>query len=160
MIVALTDGIAQAIRAATETTPIVWIGGGGDPTEGEFARSLARPGGNITGVTVNAGPEIFGKRLQILKEAVPSVSKVAWLTTRTTHGVDEPLHEAGRRLQISVIDIVLEDATPPGVASGGDGVAAESIIERRLPCVPRSMCQATCSCRGCSRGAISDPAFR
>jgi putative ABC transport system substrate-binding protein len=113
VIVAITDGIAQATRTATETTPIVWIGG--DPIEARFATSLARPGGNITGVTVNAGTEIWGKRLQILKEAVPSASKVAWLTTRTSHGVDEPLHEAGRRLQISVIDMVLEDATPPGV---------------------------------------------
>ena len=69
VIVAVTDVIAQAVRAATGSIPIVWIGG--DPVQWGFATSLARPGGNITGVTVFAGPEIFGKRLQILNGANP-----------------------------------------------------------------------------------------
>ena len=68
----------MAVRAATGTIPIVWIGV--DPVQTGFAASLARPGGNITGVTVDAGIEISGKRLQILKEAVPSASKVAFWT--------------------------------------------------------------------------------
>jgi putative ABC transport system substrate-binding protein len=113
VIVAVTDDIARAVRAATGTTPIVWIGG--DPILAGFATSLARPAGNITGVTVFAGIEIFGKRLQILKEAVPSASKAAWLTTRTSQDTDEQLHEAGRRLGISVIDMALEEATPAEV---------------------------------------------
>ncbi len=114
VIVAMTDAIAQAIRAATDTIPIVWIGG--DPILAGFATSLARPEGNITGVTVNAGIEIWGKRLQILKEVVLSASKVAWLTTRTSQDLDKSLREeAGRRLQISVIDMALQGSTPSEV---------------------------------------------
>jgi len=101
------------MAAATGTTPIVWIGG--DPIQAGFATSLAQPGANITGVTVFAGMEIFGKRLQILKEVVPSAAKVAWLTSRTSVSSDEPLREAGRRLQISVIDMALRESTPSEV---------------------------------------------
>ena len=100
LIVASTDAIARAVRAATDSIPIVWIGG--DPIQAGFATSLARPGGNITGVTVFAGSEIFAKRLQILKEAVPSASKVTLTRTsktRTSKGLEQPLRKAGRRLQ-------------------------------------------------------------
>jgi putative ABC transport system substrate-binding protein len=112
-IVAVTDAIAQAVRAATGTIPIVWIGG--DPIQAGLTASLARPGGNITGVTVFVGTEILGKRLQILKEVVPSATKVAWLTTRNSRGSDEQLHEAGRRLDISMIDMALQESTPSEV---------------------------------------------
>jgi putative ABC transport system substrate-binding protein len=110
VIVAVTDAIAQAVRAATGSIPIVWIGG--DPIQAGFATSLARPGRNITGVTVFAGPEIFGKRLQILKEAVPSVSKVAFLTIGTSQDFDQILREAAGKLDISVIDMAVQEATP------------------------------------------------
>jgi len=105
--VALSNAIARAARAANGTMPMVWMGG--DPIEAGFATSLARPGGNITGVTVEEGDEIWGKRLQILKEAVPSASKAAFLTMRTSSGRPEQLlREAGQRLQISVIDMPLQ----------------------------------------------------
>ena len=112
VIVAVTDAIARAVRAATGSIPIVSIGG--DPIQAGFATSLARPGGNITGVTVFAGPEIFGKRLQILKEAVPSVSRVAFLQMHTTDWLvnEEQLREAGRRLEISIIGMPLQESTP------------------------------------------------
>jgi putative ABC transport system substrate-binding protein len=112
-IVAVTDAVARAVRAATSTVPIVWIGG--DPILRGFAASLARPGGNITGVTVFAGIEIWGKRLQILKEAVPSASKILYLTTRSSAGV-ELFREASRQLQISVIRLALEQSTPSDIA--------------------------------------------
>jgi putative ABC transport system substrate-binding protein len=75
---------------------------------------LARPGGNITGVDVYAGDEIYGKLLQILKEAVPSTSKVACLGMRGSWegGQGQTLQEAGRRLQISLIPIRLRESTP------------------------------------------------
>ena len=73
MIVVSSDAIARTARAATGTIPIVWVGG--DPIQAGLVTSLARPGGNLTGVTVQEGGEIWGKRLQILKEAVPSASK-------------------------------------------------------------------------------------
>ena len=110
MIVAITNLVALAARAATGTIPIVWIGG--DPIQGGLTTSLAHPGGNITGVTVYAGYEdyeIYGKRLQILKEAVPSVSKVAFLVMRDTWEREaRSFQEAGRRLEIVVVGIPLE----------------------------------------------------
>jgi putative tryptophan/tyrosine transport system substrate-binding protein len=112
VIVASTDAIAQAARSANGTIPIVWVGG--DPIQAGFAASLARPGGNITGVTVNAGDEIWGKRLQILKETVPSASKFAFLNVRGgAIALDRPqLREACRRLGISLIDLLLLETTP------------------------------------------------
>jgi putative ABC transport system substrate-binding protein len=110
VIVATNDATAKAARAATGTIPIVWIGG--DPIQAGFATSLARPGGNITGVTVFAGVEIWGKRLQILKEAVPAASMAAYLTTRVSLAAEgQQLREAGQRLQISVIELPLEEVT-------------------------------------------------
>jgi putative tryptophan/tyrosine transport system substrate-binding protein len=111
VIVAITDAIAKAVRAAAGTTPIVWVGG--DPIQAGLATSLPRPGGNITGVTVYVGIEIWGKRLQILKEAVPSASKAAFLTTRTSSAFTaEQLREISRGLEITLIDIPLHEATP------------------------------------------------
>jgi putative tryptophan/tyrosine transport system substrate-binding protein len=68
----------QAAKNATKTIPIVMVGQGADPMEAGLVESLARPGGNITGVT-NLSGEISGKRLELLKEAVPTVARVAVL---------------------------------------------------------------------------------
>ena len=86
----------------------------GEPIRLGLATSLARPGGNITGVTVDAGIEIWGKRLQILKEAVPSASKVAFLAMRTSWegGDGQQLREASRQLEISLIAMLLQESTP------------------------------------------------
>ncbi len=113
VIVAITDAVAQAARVATGTIPIVWVGG--DPIRAGLATSLAQPGGNITGVTVNTGDEIWGKRLQILKEAVPSASTAAFLDVRgSSMRVDGPeLREASRRLEISLIGMLFQEPTPP-----------------------------------------------
>jgi putative ABC transport system substrate-binding protein len=109
VIVAITTPIARAARAANGTIPIVWIGV--EPILSGLARSLARPGGNITGVTAY-GSETWGKRLQILKEAVPSASRAAFLAMRTEwEGEVAQLREAGRQLQISVIGMPLEEST-------------------------------------------------
>jgi len=67
----------EAAKAATTTIPIVMIGIG-DPVGAGLVASLARPGGNITGNTI-LSPDLGGKRLQILREAIPSVSRVAYL---------------------------------------------------------------------------------
>jgi putative ABC transport system substrate-binding protein len=68
VIVAVTDAMTRAVRAATGTIPIIWVGG--DPIRAGLVTSLARPDANITGVTVNAGDEIWGKRLQLAADEV------------------------------------------------------------------------------------------
>ena len=68
----------RAAMNATKTIPIVMMGAGGDPVEAGFIESLARPGGNVTGIT-NLNRELGGKRLELLKEAVPKLARVAVL---------------------------------------------------------------------------------
>ena len=63
---------------ATKTIPLVMTGGGIDPIEAGIVESLARPGGNVTGIT-NLTRELGGKRLELLKEAVPTVVHIAVL---------------------------------------------------------------------------------
>jgi putative ABC transport system substrate-binding protein len=77
--VIVTTGFAaaQAAKKATSTIPIVLLGAG-DPVGAGLVASMARPGGNMTGVT-EFSSDLSGKRLQILKEAVPGISKVAVL---------------------------------------------------------------------------------
>jgi putative ABC transport system substrate-binding protein len=83
VIVAVSAGAIQAAKDATTTTPIV-MGFGSEPVRRGFVASLARPGGNITGVLLAAESEFAGKRLELIKEAVPQAARIAVLTT------DEP----------------------------------------------------------------------
>jgi len=72
------DGGIRAAKNATKTIPIVMMGVGPDPVGAGLIQSLARPGGNVTGLTILAR-ELGGKRLELLKEAVPKLARVAVL---------------------------------------------------------------------------------
>jgi putative ABC transport system substrate-binding protein len=103
----------RAAKNATKTIPIVMVGGGGDPVEAGFVESLARPGGNVTGIT-NLARELGGKRLELLKEAVPKVARVAVLydpaSPDSVLDVKELLPVAARALRLTVQPWEIRDA--------------------------------------------------
>ena len=68
----------RAVMGATKTIPIVMTGGGLDPVKSGLVKSLARPGGNVTGIT-NLSENLGSKRLELFKEAIPQLSRVAVL---------------------------------------------------------------------------------
>jgi putative ABC transport system substrate-binding protein len=77
ILVVYGSSATRAARQATSTIPIVMIGVG-HPVRARFVTNLARPGGNVTGTT-SLGPELIGKRIEILKECVPGLARVAFL---------------------------------------------------------------------------------
>jgi len=77
VIVAGSTGLARAAKQATRTLPIVLVAG--DPVMSGLVTSLAQPGGNVTGLASSAAPDIVGKWMELLKQAVPGVSRVAVL---------------------------------------------------------------------------------
>jgi putative ABC transport system substrate-binding protein len=111
----LVAGADRAIRAAmsvTKTIPIVMAGTGTDPVEAGFVESLARPGGNVTGIT-NLGAQLRGKRLELLKEAVGKVIYVAVLydpaNPSHVHELKEDLPPAARALKLALQSWELPD---------------------------------------------------
>jgi len=105
IIVGLTHIAAQAAYHATHSIPIVMIASG-DPVRTNLVASLARPGGNVTGVTYYT-TELGGKRLQLLKEMVPGIRRVAVLgNTESDHVFGmywEDTARAARRLDLELI---------------------------------------------------------
>ena len=103
LIVTGTNPVVIAFKAATGTIPIVAFML--DPLEAGLVTNLARPGGNLTGITLDAGVDIWGKRLQMLKEAIPSTAKAAFLGMREgwEGSSGQVLRDAGGRLGISLV---------------------------------------------------------
>src|SRR6266480_2494044 len=105
IVVAGADPLIQAAKNTTKTIPIVMVGGGADPVEAGLVESLARPGGNVTGLT-NLARELGGKRLELLKEAVPKLSRVAVLydpaNQPSLHEVKELLPADARALKLTI----------------------------------------------------------
>ena len=105
IVVAAGDVTIQAAKNATKTIPIVMTGQGSDPVRAGHVESLARPGGNVTGLT-NLTRELGGKRLELLKEAVPKLSHVAVLydpaNQPSLHEVKELLPADARALKLTI----------------------------------------------------------
>jgi putative tryptophan/tyrosine transport system substrate-binding protein len=113
IVVAGGGPVIQAAKNATKTIPIVMGGLGLDPVEAGLVESLARPGGNVTGITT-LSRELGGKRLELLKEAVVKTARVAVLYDPSPGGtareVKEDLPVAGRALKLTVQPWEVRDA--------------------------------------------------
>lgn len=106
----ISVALIRAFKDATNTIPMVAFSA--DPVGHGFATSLARPGGNITGITIDAGLEILAKRIELLKEALPATSKVAFLSRRDAwEGSYGPaMQSAAQRMGLSLVGLPL---SPP-----------------------------------------------
>jgi ABC-type uncharacterized transport system substrate-binding protein len=109
IIVTTSPAPTRAAKEATSTIPIVFAQDG-DPVASGFVASLARPGGNITGLSTLA-PELSGKRLELLKEVVPKLSRVAVFGTSTTPSTAPTIKEtelaAGAfKVQLQYLDVL------------------------------------------------------
>ena len=101
VIVANLNDLVKTFMAATTAIPIVAVVG--DPIAYGLVTSLARPGGNLTGVSINAGVEIYAKRLQILKEALPSATRICHLLSGSWYGgLYDLMEDAGARLGLAI----------------------------------------------------------
>jgi ABC-type uncharacterized transport system substrate-binding protein len=105
IVVASGDQWIRAAKNATKTIPIVMTGQGTDPVRAGLVESLARPGGNVTGL-ITLSRELGGKRLELFKEAVPKLARVAVLydpaNPASLHEVKELLPADARALKLTI----------------------------------------------------------
>jgi putative tryptophan/tyrosine transport system substrate-binding protein len=109
-VIVAVPGAAEAARDATKTIPII-VPALGDPVEEGFVKSLARPGGNITG-TGSTAEGLTGKRLELLKEAIPKLSRVGVLWNPANQGGPRQWQEtqsAARKLRLTLQSLEVRD---------------------------------------------------
>jgi putative ABC transport system substrate-binding protein len=125
VIVVSSTSLAQRAKEVTTAVPIV-MGAVADPVGSGLAQSLARPGGNVTGLTSDVGPEIQGKRLELLKGAVPRASRVAFLGSKELWEVvyEQSIKGGAHALGLTVF---LAEHTPT------DYAGAFTLISRERP---------------------------
>ena len=111
VIVTIGPAATRPAKEATTAIPIV-MGVDDDPVGNGFVASLARPGGNITGLA-SLAPEIGGKQLELLKEIVPRLSRVAVLGTSTQPGNAQSLREAEVAAQALAVKLQYLDVLSP-----------------------------------------------
>jgi putative ABC transport system substrate-binding protein len=107
-VLAVSSNLVLEFKAQTSTLPVV--GSVSDPVALGIARSLARPGENITGVATDAGLEVWGKRLGLLKEPIPSLSRVGLLVAPTPLGRRgaEAVRKISKEKGLAIIEVPLE----------------------------------------------------
>jgi len=124
VIVAGTNPAVAAAKRATATIPIV-MASTGDPVGAGFIASLARPGGNITGVTLDANPEIYGKNLGLLTEMVPKLSRVGVLRQEQSGSGFAAIEATARKLNVA-LDVV-DIHGPDDIAGAFAAVAGKQV---------------------------------
>ena len=155
VIVTGTNPVVTAFKAATGTIPVVAFML--DPLHAGLVTSLSRPGGNLTGITLDAGIEVWGKRLEILKEAIPSAAKAVFLgmrggwedasgqvlrdaAARLGIALEFMLPEKGTPAEIERVFAAIEQRRPDALLTSGEGdhyanrkLLAELSVKQRLP---------------------------
>src|SRR6266508_2736991 len=136
VIVVATDGAIAAVKRETQTIPIVMVNSS-DPVGIGFVASLARPGGNVTGLS-NISPELSGKRLELLREVVPGLSRMAFLWNpdvrgnvldyKETEGAARSLH-----LQLQSVEVVRADDVDRAFSAVTKGRAQALILHAGNP---------------------------
>jgi putative tryptophan/tyrosine transport system substrate-binding protein len=159
VIVVSTSRVAHRVKQATSTLPIV-ITSGSTLAELGLVQSLARPGGNVTGLTVDTGPEVEAKRLELLREVAAGISRVAFVGSKADwespmgqavqHGgralglrlvlAEHPVSVTRPAYEVALAVMARERADAVFVAAGGPGFAyrqvlAEFAAKNRLPAV-------------------------
>ena len=127
IIVALATPAAAAAKNATETIPIVMIGVG-DPAGIGLIASLARPGGNVTGLSFSVGPEIIGKGLELLKETVPKVRRVAILSNPANPAQPLAMREVNVAARSLGVQLQLLEARGPNEFDGAFAAMAKERV--------------------------------
>jgi putative ABC transport system substrate-binding protein len=138
--------VAVGFHMARSLPTIPVVTNSADPIAEGIAASLAQPGGNITGVTISAGSEMTGKRLEVLREMVPSASRVGWLSARRWwESRGRAMREAAERNKVSLLGPPLDapiheaeyrrvfaEMAQEGVDALFVGGEAENFTNRRL----------------------------
>src|SRR5262249_92698 len=134
-IVTVANLMTQAAKEVTGTVPIV-MAYSVSPVEHGMVQSLSRPGGNVTGLAMNGGDEIPGKQLQILKELLPGISRLAFLHSKEQ---EERAFKTGR----TGLDMV-------HIQYRGNGPGLIDLLDKcrsvSTPCLPRSSTSGRASC--------------
>jgi len=124
VIVTGTNIHVAAVRGATTAIPIVMVFAG-DPVKSGFVASLARPGGNITGLSADASPDLWAKYLALLKEVVPKLSRVGVLGQVSSQVGFAELDEASGKLNLALE--VADIRTPDDLNGAFDAMVAKQV---------------------------------
>ncbi len=123
VICAVGPAAIQAAKNATTTIPIVMAFSGDDPVRSEFVTSLARPGGNITGLTILVA-DLTSKRLALLKEVVPGLTRVVALANPANRSTADELQELGKAARALRVETqVVEARSRSQIESAGTTLA-------------------------------------
>ena len=126
LIVAAGTAAAQGAMGATNTIPIVFAGAG-DPVRSGLVTTLARPGGNVTG-TSNLASQVTGKRLQLLRETLPGISRVMFLSDTSEAEAVGALQEAQAVGALQEAQVAADSLgvklIPPNIGNAADLEAA------------------------------------
>jgi putative tryptophan/tyrosine transport system substrate-binding protein len=133
----LGSGAVRAARSVTQTLPIVTIDFESDPVDAGWAASLAHPGGNITGVFMGF-PDFAAKWLELLKETVPQLSRVALLWDPTTSVIQKKAVEDAARTSKLALDImqVRMPSDFDGAFDSAKRGGADAVIMASSPLIP------------------------